>query len=106
MSQDNREEVQAVPVNTCFLCGKRSGNLTDNLGHMERQHSFFVPHKKAAHIQELMEYIGDKVGPGTSADSGLREQLVGPGTSADSGLTLAAYARTDAAYATVRPLAD
>ena len=58
---------------------------------MERQHSFFVPHKKAAHIQELMEYIGDKVGPGTSADSGL---------------TLAAYARTDAAYATVRPLAD
>jgi len=52
----------AIPPETCFLCGKKFRSTELSLAHMERSHNFFLPHKKAAKLTDLLEYIGHKVG--------------------------------------------
>jgi len=60
--RDDEDEEGPVPVNRCFLCGKKFKNMEHNLGHMERQHNFFLPYKHSVKLQQLLEYIGNKVG--------------------------------------------
>jgi len=63
-SNDNGEEDDTVPIppTRCIFCGKSSSCMEDNIGHMERQHLFKIPHRRAANMEKLLNYIGHKVG--------------------------------------------
>uniref|UniRef100_A0A2P2HZM0 Zinc finger protein 622-like n=1 Tax=Hirondellea gigas TaxID=1518452 RepID=A0A2P2HZM0_9CRUS len=60
--QQVKDDSKPLPLSVCLLCGKKNANLIDNLGHMERQHSFIVPHQEAGDLEKLQNYLGEKVG--------------------------------------------
>uniref|UniRef100_A0A2P2HZ71 Zinc finger protein 622-like n=1 Tax=Hirondellea gigas TaxID=1518452 RepID=A0A2P2HZ71_9CRUS len=60
--QQEKDNRKPLPLSVCLLCGKKSANLIDNLGHMEREHSFNVPHQDAGDLEKLHNYLGEKVG--------------------------------------------
>lgn len=66
--EDEAEEMLArvVPTNTCLFCDKKSKNIDTNVKHMA-DHGFFLPEEKYLIDREgLLEYLGFKVGAGTT----------------------------------------
>jgi len=55
-------EAKAFPLTKCFFCGIKSKTLSLNMGHMERTHSFYFPHKHACDLETFYAYLGEKVG--------------------------------------------
>lgn len=69
MSQDEQEPPlewvendEPIPPGRCVFCPKAFPTLAVAAAHMERQHHFVIPHPKAARLEELLTYIGVKVG--------------------------------------------
>lgn len=62
---DGEEEGEVIPVTECLFCRKVSQNMEQNLTHMLRKHSFFIPFAdNLVNLLGLMEYLGAKVGVG------------------------------------------
>lgn len=60
--EEEKDDKKSLPLSVCLFCSKRSANLADNLGHMERQHSFIVPHQHAGDLEQLQQHLGEKIG--------------------------------------------
>jgi pre-60S factor REI1 len=51
-----------IKTTTCLFCSTDSLNLDDNLTHMSRQHSFFIPDREhLIDISGLLGYLGEKI---------------------------------------------
>jgi len=64
---DSWEEVEGTPIppTTCLFCSEESSDIEANLEHMSLVHSFFIPDVEyCVCIEELLEYLGCKVGEG------------------------------------------
>jgi pre-60S factor REI1 len=56
---------EAVDVTSCLFCPSSSKNMQDNLDHMTRFHSFFIPDAEyMSDLEGLITYLGEKVGIG------------------------------------------
>lgn len=59
------DEADAIANFDCFFCSHHSSNIEKNLLHMSEKHSFFVPDLEfVVELDELLTYIGAKVGQG------------------------------------------
>jgi len=56
------EDDSPIPPGRCVFCPKAFPSIPLCVSHMERQHHFIVPHPKAADMEKLFQYIGQKVG--------------------------------------------
>lgn len=65
--EDEWEDVEeeALPVTRCLFCPQTSETLPDNVDHMTKEHSFFIPNIEfLIDPQSMFEYLGEKVGSG------------------------------------------
>ncbi|XP_065197902.1 cytoplasmic 60S subunit biogenesis factor ZNF622-like [Sycon ciliatum] len=59
------EEDEAIEATDCLFCAHNSHSLEENLKHMARSHSFFLPDVEyLINPRGLVEYLGAKVGSG------------------------------------------
>lgn len=59
------EDDESLPSNFCLFCPHESVNLEDNIRHMSKSHSFFIPDVTfVTDIDAFMVYLGAKVGSG------------------------------------------
>lgn len=74
---DNQEEygeeeilkllADAIDCDTCLFCNKKNSNIASNVKHMYDYHGFFFPEEKYLIDREgLLEYLGFKVGAGST----------------------------------------
>merc|ERR1712002_895265 len=69
-SDDDAESMEdwsgdALGIEECLFCSKISETLEDNLAHMSRVHSFFIPDiEYVCDLPSLITYLGQKVGEG------------------------------------------
>ena len=55
-------EGEGIPPTSCLFCPHRCPSLKENLGHMTRAHSFFVPDVEyVTDMAGLLNYLGQKV---------------------------------------------
>ena len=67
VEEDEGEEIEeeAIEITDCLFCPHQSVSLEDNLTHMSRSHSFFIPDLEyVIDLKGLVEYLGEKVGEG------------------------------------------
>lgn len=63
--EDEEIEEEAIEITDCLFCPHQSRTLEDNMKHMSRSHSFFIPDLEyVVDLQGLMGYLGEKVGVG------------------------------------------
>lgn len=68
----NDEEIdqmlsKVVKSTKCLFCDKENLNIKKNLDHMNSNHGFFIPEEKyLIDLEGLMEYLGFKVGAGST----------------------------------------
>lgn len=59
------EDSEAILPSTCLFCQHESTSLEDNLHHMTKSHSFFIPDiDYITELESLILYLGSKVGDG------------------------------------------
>lgn len=62
---DEDLDSEALPPDHCLFCPHESVSIEDNLRHMLRSHSFFIPDVDfVVNIQAFLTYLGAKVGDG------------------------------------------
>ncbi|XP_037274988.2 cytoplasmic 60S subunit biogenesis factor ZNF622 [Rhipicephalus microplus] len=60
--EDDSEQV--LPTE-CLFCGEQSGSVVENVAHMGRAHSFFIPDAEyLVDVEGLLTYLGYKLGVG------------------------------------------
>lgn len=58
-------EDEGLEITHCLFCPHESNKIEDNLKHMSRSHSFFIPDLQyAVDLKGLIGYLGEKVGVG------------------------------------------
>lgn len=58
---------RAIKDNNCLFCDKKSASLKSSLKHMNLAHGFFIPEERyVIDLEGLMEYLGFKVGVGST----------------------------------------
>ena len=56
---------EAIPPASCLFCHHDSASLEDNLHHMTKSHSFFIPDVDyVTELEDFVIYLGAKVGDG------------------------------------------
>lgn len=66
-NDDDEEEIEedTLEVTDCLFCPHRSVSLEDNMKHMTRSHSFFIPDLEfVVNLKGLVTYLCEKVGVG------------------------------------------
>lgn len=59
------EESEAIPQTCCLFCSRESPSIEENLKHMSKSHSFFIPDLDyVTDIEAFLIYLGAKVGDG------------------------------------------
>lgn len=59
------EDSEAIPSMSCLFCHHESLSLEENLNHMTKSHSFFIPDiDYVIELENLIAYLGSKVGDG------------------------------------------
>lgn len=61
LDEDEWEDVEeeALPVTSCLFCPQTSETLPDNVDHMTKEHSFFIPNIEfLIDPQSMFEYLG------------------------------------------------
>ena len=59
------EESEAIPQTQCLFCPKESTCIENNMKHMSRSHSFFLPDLDfVTDLEGFLIYLGSKVGDG------------------------------------------
>lgn len=62
---DSDFEEEALEVTDCLFCPHHSVSVEDNIRHMTRSHSFFIPDLEfVVDLKGLLTYLGEKVGIG------------------------------------------
>uniref|UniRef100_T2M8J6 Zinc finger protein 622 n=1 Tax=Hydra vulgaris TaxID=6087 RepID=T2M8J6_HYDVU len=65
IDETNCPESEAIPPTSCLFCNHQSTNIENNLQHMVKSHSFFIPDLEyVTNIEALLIYLGAKVGDG------------------------------------------
>jgi len=63
--EDEDENDESLPRNFCLFCPHESVGVEDNIRHMSKSHSFFIPDVTfVTDIDAFMDYLGAKVGSG------------------------------------------
>lgn len=65
--EDDDDIMEGVPldVEDCLFCSHHSASMEENMQHMTRYHSFFVPDLEfVVDLKGFLEYLGEKVGIG------------------------------------------
>ena len=63
--EEDDEDTEAIPPTNCLFCHHESNSLEENLKHMTRSHSFFIPDIDfVTELENLIIYLGAKVGDG------------------------------------------
>ena len=63
--EDDIMEGVALDVEDCLFCSHHSASMDENMQHMTRYHSFFVPDLEfVVDLKGFLEYLGEKVGIG------------------------------------------
>lgn len=61
----DEEESEAIPQTSCLFCSRGSASVEDNLNHMSKSHSFFIPDLDyVTDLEAFLIYLGAKVGDG------------------------------------------
>ncbi|KAH6925901.1 hypothetical protein HPB50_011816 [Hyalomma asiaticum] len=59
------DDSDRIPPTECLFCGEGSDSVVDNVAHMGRAHSFFIPDAEyLVDVEGLLTYLGYKVGVG------------------------------------------
>uniref|UniRef100_A0A8C5QEP5 Cytoplasmic 60S subunit biogenesis factor ZNF622 n=1 Tax=Leptobrachium leishanense TaxID=445787 RepID=A0A8C5QEP5_9ANUR len=62
---ESSPQLGAIPITDCLFCSHHSRSLVKNVAHMTKVHSFFIPDiEYLQDLQELITYLGEKVGVG------------------------------------------
>lgn len=62
---DNDDETEALGLEECFFCSNIANSLTENVEHMSKTHSFFIPEAEyLVDLEGFIAHLGEKVGVG------------------------------------------
>ena len=62
---ESNSESEAIPPTSCLFCNHQSLNIENNLQHMLKSHSFFIPDLEyVIDLEAFLVYLGAKVGDG------------------------------------------
>ena len=63
--ESDDEESEAIPQSYCLFCPHESVTVEDNMRHMSKSHSFFIPDLDfITDLEGFLVYLGAKVGDG------------------------------------------